>query len=85
MKTPCAGCRTTSEPAAYAIMHERDLAKIKKVKITKGPRSFHAAPVCQECFTNPANRKRKLKAHFSMPQDLKRMLAAAGSSSSIGG
>ena len=82
----CIGCGTDvkNTPAAYAIMSKSDLGALKVQPAVKGPGSFHAAPVCEKCFKDPANRKRKIKAHFSMPGDVKRMLGVAGSSS-IGG
>lgn len=82
----CIGCSVeTKTPAAFAIMQEQDLEALKATPSKKGKGRFHAAPVCDLCFHDPAHRKRKLKAHFALPADLDRMLRLAGSSSRIGG
>jgi len=81
----CIGCSTTLKtPAAYAIMGEDTLAKLKAKPDVKGPGKFHAAACCQACFVDPKHRKRTLKAHFALPADVKRLVFHAGSSTGIG-
>lgn len=81
----CIGCDQKAEIAAYAIMHEDTYLKLKISPAIAGPKKFHAAPVCQTCHRDPANRKRELKSHFSPPNMLPQMLAMAGSTTGIQG
>lgn len=81
----CIGCGAqTKEPAAFAIMADQDLKALKATPDLRGRGSFHAAAVCGDCFRDPAHRKRKLKAHYALPADVRRMVGAAGSAN-IGG
>jgi hypothetical protein len=80
----CVGCESPLDQrtvAAFAIMHERDLADGELTAHIKGAGRFHAAAVCGDCYTDPSHRKRDLKAHYAMPEDVARMLGRAGSSS----
>lgn len=68
----CIGCDTLPPPGQVhpyvAVMREPATAPYKHF------------PVCELCFTNPANRKRVLKAHFHFVQfaDPKTAAAEAG-------
>jgi hypothetical protein len=78
----CIGCGVqTKAPAAYAIMSDEDLKKLKAKPAVRGKGRFHAATVCDLCFRDPSHRKRTLKAHYALPDDVGRMLGRAGSSS----
>ena len=81
----CIGCDAViaTAPAAFAIMHDRDVPEGKAANIT-GAGPFCGYAICLECFTDPAHRRRLLKGHFAIPSDVERMVGAAGSSTGIG-
>lgn len=90
----CAGCFTTinGTPAAFAIMNLKDIADLGMDPTHEGPtwpgepnRRFGAVPVCEKCYTVPTSRKRKLKAHFALPEGLRVALGMAGSSTGVSG
>lgn len=89
----CIGCDIEVEEVkigAYALMNEGTYMAlgitptVLGVGKQGGTGRFHAAPVCVACHIDPANRKRKLKAHFALPAQLPSMLKRAGSSGNIG-
>lgn len=72
-------------PAAWAVMHQKTFEELQIAPTLLGRSEFHGAPICRECYVDPAHRTRVVKAHFALPGTEGLLVSRAGSTDEVKG